>query len=121
VKFLTIAALKEQADDQAMAVMVDAELQSRSMRQTKAGKPYLVLSFADATGSFNLNAWSDAPMYEAAGNIPDGAVIRLDAEWTQNQYGLNATNIAWERLTGDALEVFYAGDEVTADKQRRDW
>ncbi|MDB6079526.1 MAG: hypothetical protein JWO82_3273 [Akkermansiaceae bacterium] len=121
VNFLTIASLKEQADEQAMAAMVDAELQSRSTRQTKAGKPYLVLSFADATGSFNLNAWSDAPLYEAAGTFPDGAVLRLDAEWTQNQYGLNAANIAWERLSGDALEIFYAGDEATAEKQRRDW
>ncbi len=121
MKFLTIAALKEQAGEQALAVAVDAELQSRAVRQTKNGKPYLVLTFADATGSFSLNAWSDAPLYEAAGGIPDGTVIRLDAEWTQNQYGLNAGNIAWERLTGDALDAFYAGDAATAEKQRRDW
>lgn len=121
MKFLTIAALKEQAGEQGLPVMVDAELQSRSVRQTKTGKPYLVLTFADATGSFALNAWSDAPLYEAAGTLADGAVLRLDAEWTQNQYGLNATRIAWERLTGDALEDFYAGDAATAGKQRQDW
>ncbi len=121
MKFLTIAALKEQAGEQGLAAAVDAELQSRAVRQTKNGKPYLVLTFADATGSFALNAWSDAPLYEAAAGLPDGTVIRLDAEWTQNQYGLNAGNIAWERLTGDALDAFYAGDAATAEKQRRDW
>lgn len=121
MKFLTITSLKEQAGEQALATAVDCELQTRSQRQTKAGKPYLVITFADATGSFNLNAWSDAPLFEAAQGMPDGTVLRLDAEWTQNQYGLNATNIAWERLTGDALEAFYAGDAATAEKQRRDW
>jgi 3'-5' exoribonuclease len=80
-----------------------------------------VLSFADATGSFNLNAWSDAPLFEAANGMPDGTVVRLNADWTQNQYGMNAVNLAWERLDGDALDSFYAGDAATADKQRHDW
>ena len=119
--FLTISLLKEQAGDHAIAAAVACELQSRSQRQTKAGKPYLVLTFADATGSFNLNAWSDAPLFEAAQGMPDGTVVRLDSEWTQNQYGVNAANISWERLTGEDLEAFYAGDAITAEKQRRDW
>ncbi len=121
VNFLTISSLKERAGEQPLAVAVDCELQSRSQRQTKGGKPYLVITFSDATGSFNLNAWSDAPLFEAASGMGDGTVLRLDAEWTQNQYGLNAANIAWERLSGDALEAFYAGDVATAEKQRRDW
>ncbi len=121
MNFLTIASLKEQAGESALAAVLDAELQSKSPRQTKAGKPYLVLTFADATGSFALNAWSDAPLFDAASGFTDGTVLRLDAEWTQNTYGLNATHIAWERLTGDALEAFYAGDAATAEKQRRDW
>lgn len=121
VTLLTISSLKEQAGEQPLAAFVHCELQSRSLRQTKAGKPYLVITFADATGSFNLNAWSDAPFYEAAAGLSDGTVIRLDAQWTQNQFGVNAANIAWERLTGDELETFFAGDAVTAEKQRRDW
>ena len=121
VNLLTISSLKEQAGEQPLVAFIDCELQSRSLRQTKAGKPYLVLTFADATGSFNLNAWSDAPLYDAASGLPDGTVIRLDAQWTQNQYGVNAANIAWERLSGDELETFFAGDAATAEKQRRDW
>lgn len=121
MKFLTIASLKERAGDQPVAAAVDAELQSRAVRQTKTGKPYLVLVFADATGSFQINAWSDSPLYDAVGGMPDGTVLRMDAEWTQNQFGVNPSNLAWERLSGDALEAFYAGDGGTAAKQRRDW
>ena len=121
MNFLTISSLKEQAGEQAVSAAIDCELQSRSHRQTKGGKPYLVLTFADATGSFNLNAWSDAPLFEAAQGMADGSVVRLDAEWTQNQYGVNAASVAWERLDGDALDAFYAGDAATAEKQRHDW
>ncbi|HEY8961316.1 MAG TPA: hypothetical protein VIM57_03860, partial [Luteolibacter sp.] len=121
MNFLTVAALKTQAGEPALAAVVDVELQSRSQRQTKTGKPYLVLTFADSTGSFALNAWSDAPLFEAANGLPDGSVVRLDAQWTQNTYGLDARDIAWERLTGEDLEAFYAGDAATAEKQRRDW
>jgi 3'-5' exoribonuclease len=121
VNFLTVGLLKEQAGEQALAAVLDVELQSRNLRQTKAGKPYLVLIFADATGSFAMNVWSDAPLFDAASGFTDGTVLRLDAEWTQNSYGLNAVNLVWERLSGDALEDFYAGDAATAEKQRRDW
>ena len=121
MEFLTVAALKQQAGEQPTRLAVDAELQGRSERQTKTGKPYLVLSFADATGGFNLNAWSDAPLFDAASRFTDGTVLRLDADWTQNQFGLNAGNLAWERLDGDALETFYAGDPETAERQRKAW
>ncbi|WP_338689500.1 HD domain-containing protein [Haloferula helveola] len=121
MEFVTVAALKQQAGEQPQRLAVDAELQGRSERQTKTGKPYLVLSFADATGSFNLNAWSDAPLFEAASQFGDGTVLRLDAEWTQNQWGVNAANLSWERLDSDALETFYAGDAETAERQRAAW
>lgn len=118
---INIASLKQQAGESPQRHAVDAELQSRSERQTKTGKPYLVLTFADATGSFQLNAWSDAPLFEAATGFNDGTVLRLDAEWTQNQYGLNAANLHWERLAGDDLETFYLGDPALAAVQKEAW
>ena len=65
-----------------------------------------MLTFADATGSFNLNAWSDAPLFEAAQGMPDGTVVRLDAEWTQNQYGVNPNNLTWFGLDDAAIADF---------------
>jgi len=121
MEFLTVAALKQQADEKAVRFAVGVELESRSERQTKTGKPYLILHFADATGSFKLNAWSDAPLFEAVTDMPDHTVMRLDADWTQNTYGMNATNLAWEKLDGDALEAFYAGDAETVERQREAW
>lgn len=121
MEFLTVATLKQQTDETARRFAVDVELESRSERETKTGKPYLILHFSDATGSFKLNAWSDAPLFSAVADMPDGTVLRLDAEWTQNSYGLNAGTLAWERLDGDALEAFYAGDADTAARQKKAW
>jgi 3'-5' exoribonuclease len=121
MEFVTVAGLKTRANEHPQALTVDVEFQGRSERQTKAGKPYLVLTFSDATGQFSINVWSDSAQYDSAMEMRDGTVLRLEAEWTQNTYGLNPANLRFERLTGDALEDFYAGDPATSAKQRRDF
>ena len=118
---ITIAALKEQADDTPIAAALAAQLQSRATRTTKAGKPYLELVFADATGNFSLKLWSDSPNYGAGTTLPDGAILRLEAEWTQNQYGVNPSNLTWHFLDEAAIAAFLAGDPATRDKQLRDF
>lgn len=121
MNFLNVTELKQQAGESPQRFTVDVELQCRSERQTKTGKPYLVVTFADSTGSFPLNAWSDAPLFEACSGIKDGTALRLDAEWTQSQFGLNAANLQWQRLEGDDLEIFYAGDPSTRARQQFAW
>lgn len=118
---ITVTKLKENTNDSPQPFAVEVELQSRSERQTKTGKPYLVLTFADATGGFNLNAWSDSPLYKTANTLEDGSVMRIEASWTQNQFGLDAAKPRITTLTGDALEAFYAGDAETTQRQQAAW
>ena len=118
---ISIAALKEQAGETPLAAAVAAQLQSRATRATKAGKPYLELGFADATGHFSLKIWSDAPSYQAAEGLADTAVVRLEARWTQNQYGLDAKELVFHTPDAAALESFFSGDPALRDKQDRDF
>jgi len=118
---ITIAALKEQAGETPVAATVAAQLQSRSTRTTKAGKPYLELVFADATGNFSLKIWSDSPTYDAAAALANGAIVSLEAEWTQNPYGINPNKLTWHLLDEAAIAAFLAGDPATRDKQERDF
>lgn len=118
---ITIAALKEQAGETPIAAAVAAQLQSRATRTTKNGKPYLELGFADATGNFSLKIWSDSPHYDAAAALPDGAIVRLEAEWTQNTYGVNPNHLAWHLLDDAAIANFLAGDPATRTKQEHDF
>ena len=114
---ITISTLKEQAGEVPISAVVTAQLQSRSVRTTKGGKPYLELVFADSTGSFPLKIWSDSPVYEKVNALPDSTILRLEAEWTQNQYGLNANHFAWHLPDDEAIAGFLSGDPATRAKQ----
>ena len=118
---ITIAAVKEQAGEIPIVAAIHAQLQSRAIRTTKGGKPYFELVFADSTGNFSLKIWSDSPMHDAAEKLADNAIVRLEGEWTQNQYGVNPNHLAWFNLDENAIADFLAGDPETREKQDRDF
>ncbi len=118
---VTIAAIKEQAGETPIVAAIHAQLQSRALRTTKGGKPFFELVFADSSGSFSLKIWSDSPMYTAAESLADGALVRLEGHWTQNQYGVNPTSLAWFPLDETTAADFLAGDPETREKQDRDF
>jgi len=118
---ITIAAIKEQSGETPIHAAIHAQLQSRATRTTKGGKPYFELIFADATGNFSLKIWSDAPLHQAAADLPENTVVRLEAEWTQNTYGVNPNNLTWHFLDEIATADFLAGDPETREKQDRDF
>ena len=118
---IRITALKEQAGEIPVAAAILAQLQSRATRKTKADKPYLELVFADSTGNFHLKIWSDSPVYQQAEALAESAIIRLEGKWTQNQYGLDARELAFHQPDDQALDGFYAGDPTTREKQDRDF
>ncbi len=118
---ITIAAVKEQAGEIPLVAAILAQLQSRAVRTTKGGKPYFEMVFADSTGNFSLKIWSDSPMHAAAEKLAENSVVRLEAEWTQNQYGVNPNHLAWHQLDDTAIADFLAGDPETREKQDRDF
>ncbi len=118
---ITISHLKELAGETPVAAAVHAQLQSRASRTTKGGKPYFELVFADSTGSFALKVWSDSPLFDAAAGLEDDAILRLEAEWTQNQYGINPNHLSWHLPDDDAISAFFSGDPAIREKQDRDY
>jgi 3'-5' exoribonuclease len=118
---ITISSLKEQAGEVPLIASVNAQLQARGVKTTKGGKPYFDLVFADATGSLGLKVWSDTPLHSEAGELPVGAIVRLEGEWTQNQYGVNGSGVSWALLADEAVADFLAGDPETRRKQEKDF
>jgi 3'-5' exoribonuclease len=116
---ITISTLKETGGEKPLVAAIHAQLQSRATRATKAGKPYLELAFADATGHFALKVWSDSPIYQQADALAISSVLRLEAEWTINSYGVDAKNLAFYQPDENSLTDFFAGDPVIRDKQDR--
>ena len=118
---LSIQHLREQAGESPLDAEADVQLTSRSQRTTKTGKPFSEVSFADSSGQFQLKVWSDSPFHSQLPDIPDGTLLRLSASWTQNQYGLNANNLAWRPLDAAERGRFLGGDAETRSRQDHDW
>jgi 3'-5' exoribonuclease len=126
VQALTVAELKSLAGEADLPAAIDAQLQSRVSKTTRSGKPYLELCFADATGSLVLKAWSDSKLFEQAGelpdgSLPDGSMLRLEAGWSQNEYGIDARRLKFRTLTAEEREAFLAGDPQTRERQTAAW
>ncbi len=121
MSLITISSLKEQAGEVPLIAEVAAQLQSRAVKTTKGGKPYFDLVFADSTGSLNLKIWSDTPLHAEAESLPLNTIVRLEGEWTQNQYGVNGNGVSWARLDDSAVANFLAGDPETRKKQEKDF
>lgn len=118
---ITVATLKEQAGEKPLLAAVHAQLQSRTSRTTKNGKPYLELAFADSTGHFSMKIWSDSPIYQQADALPLHEVFRIEAKWTQNSYGIDAREPEFHLPEAEALSGFFAGDLAIGEKQDRDF
>lgn len=116
---INIATLKQLAGETPVAAAVFAQLQSRTTRKTKADKPYLELVFADSSGNFHLKVWSDSPVYQTADALAEAAVVRLEGKWTQNSYGIEARELAFQQADHGALDTFFAGDPVIRERQDR--
>ncbi len=117
---MNIARLKEEAGEQALIADFPAQLQSRVVKMTKGGKPYYDLVFADSTGPLSLKVWGETPLHEAAGKLAIGDAVRLEGEWTQNQYGINGSGVSWKGLTEEELLDFFAGERELREKQDAD-
>lgn len=118
---ISIAELKELAGAKTLAAAVVAQLQSRQHRTTKNQKPYLELSFADATGHFALKVWSDSPLFADASEMNEGSVQRLDAHWTLGQYGFETKDLKIAAPSEAETDAFFAGDPALREKQDGDY
>lgn len=118
---LTIAELKEKAGETPVIAAIHAQIQSRAARTTKNGKPYLEISLADSTGHFALKIWSDSPLYHTVEALPLSSVQRVEARWTQGQYGMESKELEFHQPDDAALDSFFAGDPALKAKQDADY
>jgi 3'-5' exoribonuclease len=121
ISIMTILDLKQQAGDSPLEAALDAQLQTRVEKTTKKGDPYLELTFADATASFTLKAWSNHRQLEAAQSLALGTPLRLEGRWTQNQYGIDASGWSFRPLNKSEEAAFLSGDPETRKRQDQDW
>lgn len=122
---LTIAILRTLEPGTALPGALHCQITTLTRKETAGGKPYLQIEVADGNGSEKLSVWSDSPAYpilsELADNSPEDlkkfpAFHELQAEWTRNQYGINAKfQGAPVPLTAEQVSELLSGDPDRAE------
>ncbi|MDP0490086.1 MAG: HD domain-containing protein [Verrucomicrobiota bacterium JB023] len=118
---LSLSELSSQASETPLAATCHAQLAGRVEKSTKSGKPYLELTFADATTSFSLKAWADHPQYSALHGMALGSALSLSGTFTKNQWGIDGSPWTTEPLSPEEADALLAGDPETMERQNADY
>lgn len=118
---MTISDLKQRTGVAPLSASFDAQLERKAERETKTGKPYYEISLVDGTGAMKLKVWENRPQFSALQQLPDGTLLRLSGEWTQNQYGIDSSKWDMRLLNETEGADFLAGDPETRKRQDGDW
>jgi 3'-5' exoribonuclease len=72
-------------------------------KTSKNDSPYLAVELGDKTGAFSVTCFSDSPLYEFFKNLPESAVVRIEAKTDYYQGRLSPRISRADPLTGDQL------------------
>lgn len=117
----TISELKQNTSETPTTATIDAQLQKCVTKTTKSGKPYLQITLTDSIDQFSLKIWENLPQFNAIQDISIESFIRLEGDWTQNQYGIDANRWQFRLLNEGEIQTFLIGDPQTSKAQTRDW
>lgn len=117
----TISELKKNTGENPTTATVDTQLQKCVTKTTKSGKPYLQITLTDAIDQFALKIWENLPQFSTIQNIPLDSFIRLEGDWIQNQYGIDASRWQFRLLNEGEIQNFLIGDPLTSKIQTKDW
>lgn len=121
MKHLTISSLKQSTSGTPLSASFDAQLERKTERETKTGKPFYEILLVDGTGEMKLKVWENRPQFRALQEIADGTLLRFSGDWTQNQYGVDSQKWDMRLLNSSESDDFLAGDPDTRARQDADW
>lgn len=121
VLFDSITQLRRAAAEEAVQGTVCAQLTQKLDKTTKNGKPYLELTLADATDSFSIKVWDNAPWNAACQGLTQGEALAVTADWQTSQYGLEVNQVEIRPLSVEEEETLLCGGSELAAKQAADW
>ncbi|MBK1854776.1 HD domain-containing protein [Verrucomicrobiaceae bacterium 5K15] len=121
MQHLSISSLRKSTADSPLSASFDAQLERKAERETKTGKPFYEITLVDGTGDMKLKVWENRPQFRALDDLPEGSLLRVSGEWTQNQYGMDSAKWDMRLLNESEGRDFLAGDPETRQKQDADW
>ncbi len=109
--FLSLAAWRGEAAKArgAFRARMRAQIAGRVEKQTKGGKPYFELEFADATGKETFRIWSDAPFFTACATLNAGDWVEFEGDFEKTNFGIEPRRLAVRALTAPEVESLLTG------------
>jgi 3'-5' exoribonuclease len=74
-------------------------------KTSKNDSPYLSVELGDKTGAFSVTCFSDSPLFEFFKNLPESAIVRIEAKTDHYQGRLSPRISRAEPLTGEQLNA----------------
>ncbi|MEQ1861579.1 MAG: HD domain-containing protein [Chthoniobacteraceae bacterium] len=120
---LTIAALKRIAVSEGRAEgEVHAQIEGCHRKETRDGKPFIEVAFADAEAKFTLRAWSDAPAFNTCERLLGGEFVAVAGEFSHSgQFGLDAKRWSLRPLSDDERAALLGGPPALRERQAADF
>lgn len=121
MRFDSINQLLSAAKETAVQGSVHAQVTQSLTKTTKAGKPYLELTFADTDGMFTLKVWDNAPWRGAFAALKQNDAVEIFADWSTSDYGLEGASLDIRMLTAEEEETLLTGSAETRARQDAAW
>ena len=123
MEILTIAAVKRIALAEGRAEgEVHAQIEAATRKETRDGKPFYEVGFADSEAKFTLRAWSDAPAFAACERMKGGEFVAVNGEFTHSgNFGLEAKRWTMRPLTDEERAALLGGSPVLRERQAADF
>jgi 3'-5' exoribonuclease len=122
VDLIPIAQLKRAAAEQRVEARVHAQIESLHRKDTREGKPFYTVVFADAGGRLTLRAWSDAPAFEFCESARAGMFVEIAGEFAASPgFGMDAKRWSVRELKPDELAELLEGPAELRGKQAADF
>jgi 3'-5' exoribonuclease len=123
VETLTIAALKRLALAESRAEgEVHAQIEAVNRKETRDGKPFYEIGFADAEAKFTLRAWSDAPVFNTCERLAGSEFVAVSGEFTHSaNFGLESKRWSLRPLTDDERAALLGGPPALRERQAADF
>ena len=98
-----------------------AQITANKEKETKTGKPFLELTFADATGDLTIKAWENHPQFPELKNLEKGSGLKVSGQFTSSKWGIDASPWASESLSLEEQKALFAGDTEKTTQQNHDY